>query len=432
MTIVLVGMDHHSAPIELRERVYVSAPGLPAAMESLRAVDLAEVAILSTCNRFEVLAVADDPEAAVVEIRAAIARIAALPAETLLPRLYDLRDQQAVRHLFRVVTGLESLVLGETQIIGQVARADAAARHAGSAGPILSRLFMAGLHIGKRARAETAISQHTLSISHAAAWLARREAGDLGSRRTLIVGAGEMAALAARALRQQGATQLTIISRTLASATTLAGQVGAIAMPWNRLDEALAVSDAVITAAGAPRPIISAEVVAQAMAVRPDRTLTLVDIGVPRNVAEKVAHLVGVRAFAIDDLRAIVAEHLMLREAEIEPVERIIAGEVRQFMRWQRGRAIVPVIASMRQQADAIARAEVELALRRLPELNEHGREIVVQMAERIVKKLLHNPTVTLKERAEHGDHFDYSHATRKLFALDGADGDREQAESDE
>jgi glutamyl-tRNA reductase len=432
MTIVLVGLDHNSAPIEVREHVYVSEQGLPAALKELLALDLAEVAILSTCNRFEVLAVANNATAPSGPIADSIAGIARLPAETLRPRLYALHDQQAVRHLFRVVAGLESLVLGETQIIGQVARADAGARQAGSGGPVLTRLFMAGLHVGKRARSETRISQHTLSISHAAAWLAWRESGDLGSKRTLIVGAGEMAGLAARALRQQGASDLTVISRTLATATNLANRVGASALKWDQLDYAVAQADIVIAAAGAEHPIISADLVTRAMERRPDRPLTLVDIGVPRNIAERVATTAGVRAFTIDDLRNIVAEHQMLREAEIEPVERIITEEVRQFMRWQRSRAIVPIITSMRAQAEAVARAEVELALRRLPELDEHGREVVAQMAERIVNKLLHNPTVTLKERAELGDHFDYSHATRKLFALDSADLDRERADSDE
>ncbi len=432
MTIVLVGLDHHSAPIALRERVFISEPDLTSALASLRALDLAEAAVLSTCNRFEVIALADDATSSVSAIVAAMAQIAARTPGTLRAHLYELRDQQAVRHLFRVAAGLESLVLGESQIMGQIARAEAAARQANCAGPTLTRLFMAALHVGKRARAETRISQHTLSISHAAAWLAKREVGNLDPLHALVIGAGEMAGLAARALRQQGASRLTILSRTLASASRLAERVDAEALAWDQLDRALAGADVVIAATGAARPVITEEAVERALAQRPARPLTIVDIGVPRNLDERAAGIAGVRAFAIDDLRAIVAEHRLLRESEVRPVERIIAGEVRQFMRWQRSRAIVPVITSMRRQAEQIAQAEVELALRRLPELDDHGREVVARLAARIVHKLLHNPTVTLKERAERGDHFDYSHATRKLFALDADQLHRERAETDE
>jgi glutamyl-tRNA reductase len=432
MTIVLVGLDHHSAPIELRERAFVREHDLAHALAELRPLGSREVVILSTCNRFEVFALATDVSSAVRELEVAMARYADVPLEALRPHIYHLRDQQAVRHLFRVAAGLESLILGETQIMGQVARADAAARQADSTGPTLTRLFMAALHVGKRARAETQISQHTLSISHAAAWLVRREAGELAPLGALVIGAGEMAGLAARALRQQGARRLTILSRTLASASRLAARVGATALPWSELDNTLADADVVITAAGASRPVISVGAVARALAQRPERPLTVVDIGVPRNLDERAATIAGICAFAIDDLRAVVAEHQLLREGEIAPVERIIADEVRQFVRWQRSRAIVPVITSMRRQAEEVARAEVELALRRLPELDEHGRAIVSHMAERIVNKLLHNPIVTLRERAEHVDHFDYSHATRKLFALDDTDPERERADSDE
>jgi glutamyl-tRNA reductase len=172
--------------------------------------------------------------------------------------------------------------------------------------------------------------------------------------------------------------------------------------------------------------------VARAMAQRPERPLTLVDIGVPRNLEERTGALHNVRRFDIDDLRSVVAGHQLLREAEIAPVEGIIAAEARQYIRWQRSRAIVPVITSMRRKAEAIARAEVEQALRRMPHLGAHDRAIVTQMADRIVNKLLHSPTVTLKERAERGDHFDYSHATRKLFALESADLDRERDGIDE
>jgi glutamyl-tRNA reductase len=432
MMVVLVGLDHRSAPIELRERVFIGDPDMPAALADLRALDLAEVAVLSTCNRFEVVALVRDVSGALRDIGGAIARIAGIPPEALRPHLYELRDQQAARHLFRVAAGLESLVLGETQIIRQVARADAEARRAGSTGPTLTRLFMMSLHVGKRARTETRISQHTLSISHAAAWLARRESGGLDQRASLIIGAGEMGSLAARALRQQGAARLTILSRTLASANRLADRLGAAALSWDQLEDALTAADVVIAAAGASRPIVDTEMVARVMSRRPEQPLTLVDIGVPRNLDERVGNLEGVHRFDIDDLRSIVAEHRLLREAEVAPVERIIAGEVRQFMRWQRSRAIVPVITSLRRQAQEIARTEVEQALRRMPALDEHDRAIVAQMADRIVNKLLHAPTITLKERAERGDHFDYSHATRKLFALDISGLDREPAEPDE
>jgi glutamyl-tRNA reductase len=336
----------------------------------------------------------------------------------LLDSLYHKDDADAVRHLFRVAAGLESLVLGETQIMRQLAGALDQAQGTGTSGALLNRLYTAALHTGKRARTETAISQHTLSVSHAAAQLVQREMTNVEHPHILVVGAGEMATLAAGALAQHtddsGCT-ITIVNRSHSRAQAVANQLGIQARPWAELQHALASADAVITATSARQPILRADEIATFVA----RPLLLVDIGVPRNVAPTADPTPTIRLHDIDDLQAVVAHHRVLREAEVAQVEEIIAAEALKYVNWLRSRRIVPVLTELRGHADTIAEAELAHALNRLPDLDAHERDVVAQMAQRIVNKLLHMPTVNLKWRAAHGDHFDYEHAIRKMFALD-------------
>ena len=418
---VLVGLDHRTAPLALRERLHADDARLLPLLATLASgprAPLREIVVLSTCNRYEVFAASDNPTLAHEAIVDCLLSARNVATQPLLDVLYRREGMEATRHLFRVAAGLESLVLGETQIMRQIADALAQAQQAETAGPLLSRLFTAALHTGKRARTETAISQHTLSVSHAAALLVERELARVAQPEIVVVGAGEMAMLAVDALAQRGQASISVINRSAARAGEIAGRlgVGVRARPWSDLARAVAGSDAVITATSARQPIVSVDDITRDDPARP---LLLVDIGVPRNIAPSVNPAPAIRLYDIDDLQAVVAQHWRLREAEVAQVEDIVGAEAMNYVHWLNSRYVVPVLTELRSRADAIAAAELEHALRRLPDLDAHERDVVAQMAQRIVHKLMHTPTVTLKSRAARGDHFDYDHAIRKLFALD-------------
>jgi glutamyl-tRNA reductase len=422
MRLILVGLDYRTAPLELRERLQADDAHLLPLLATLRDGPLDELVVLSTCNRYEVFATCDDPALAQDAITDCLLSVESIPMRPLLDSLYRKDGADAVRHLFRVAAGLESLVLGETQIMRQLAGALDQAHQSRTSGALLNRLYTTALHTGKRARTETAISQHTLSVSHAAAQLVQREVANRERPHIVVVGAGEMATLAADALAQHTAdsgSTITIINRSNDRAQAVASQLGIQARPWADLQPTIASADAVITATSARQPILRADQIATSARDFTARPLLLVDIGVPRNIAPATTPSPAIHLHDIDDLQAVVAHHRILREAEVAQVEEIIEVEALRYVNWLRSRRIVPVLTELRGRADTIVEAELEHALNRLPDLDEHERDVVAQMAQRIVNKLLHTPTVNLKWRAAHGDHFDYEHAIRKMFALD-------------
>jgi glutamyl-tRNA reductase len=422
MRLILVGLDYRTAPLELRERLQADDAHLLPLLATLRDGPLDELVVLSTCNRYEVFATCDDPALAQDAIADCLLSAQRIPMRPLLDSLYRKDGADAVRHLFRVAAGLESLVLGETQIMRQLAGALDQAHQSRTSGALLNRLYTTALHSGKRARTETAISQHTLSVSHAAAQLVQRGVANRERPHIVVVGAGEMATLAAGALAQHSAdsgSTITIINRSDDRAQAVAGQLGIQARPWADLQPTIASADAVITATSARQPILRADQISTSARDFTARPLLLVDIGVPRNIAPATTPSPAIHLHDIDDLQAVVAHHRILREAEVAQVEEIIEVEALRYVNWLRSRRIVPVLTELRGRADTIAEAELEHALNRLPDLDEHERDVVAQMAQRIVNKLLHTPTVNLKWRAAHGDHFDYEHAIRKMFALD-------------
>jgi glutamyl-tRNA reductase len=417
--LLLVGLDHHGAPVEVRERLSVEGDELVALLRSLHEEPLAEVAVVSTCHRLEVYAISADTERAERAIVERLAAPLAVAPDSLMKSLYTLTGAGAARHLACVAAGLESAVIGESQIQGQVADALQAAHAARTSGPHLARLFSTALHTGKRARSETAVGRHSSSVGHAAAQLVARELGDLAGRRVAVVGAGAMAALAMQALRARGARDLHVVSRTYERASILAQRYQAEALPWSLRAQALENARAVVVATRAPHLLLRAEDFAQES---PDSPPVIVDISVPRAVDPAVRSLTGLRLYDIDDLQAIVAERQQLRREEIALVEEIVDEELAGYLAWERTRRVAPVITALRQQAQVVAQAEVERALRRAPELDEREQEILREMAHRIVNKLLHSPTVTLKERAARGEPLAYLHAERNLFALEEGD----------
>lgn len=412
MTIVFVGLDYRTAPVELRECLYLAGDDLRRALVALHGGAVDEVVILSTCNRLEVYASAAHTEQAVDAITGYLAgRVAQLQ-----PHLRQCIEHDVARHLLRVAGGLESLVLGETEIMGQVADALEQAQQAGTSGALLTRLFHTALHAGKRARSETGISQHTLSVSHAAVLMAKQHMPDLTQCNVLVVGAGLMAELALRALNAHDAAHVRVINRTFSRAALLAAQAGVEAVAWDEMATALAEADVVITATSAPGNVVSREMIA---ARQPGRKLVMVDIGVPRNVDSQVRQVGGVTLHDIDELQSVVDDHRARRESEVWRVEAIIDEEVIAYLHWLESRSAVSTIVALREKAADVAALELERAFHRLPDLSQHERDVIEHMAHRIVNKLLHNPTAALRERAAAGDHFTYLHAVQQLFDLE-------------
>ena len=430
MKVVLVGMNHTTAPVSIRERVALSGETLHEALKNLQTLlqtveqddqdclVRSEGAILSTCNRLEVYVATGDDDADVTErMERFLADLGGFPPIALSAHLYRHETEEAVHHLLRVAAGLDSMVLGESQILGQVTEAYQIALEVGSIGPILSTLFRQAIHAGKRARTETDIGRHPTSVGNAAVALARQVLGDLKGRCVLLVGAGEMAEVAARNLVAAGASEFRIISRTYTRANELACLFGGSAMAWEQIDEALTWADIVLTSTAAPHTIIRAERVRQILMKRYGRPLFFIDIAVPRNVDPAVAQLPHVYLYDIDDLHTITDESLAERRREVPKVEAIIAEEAKKYLAWLRMQSVVPTLRELRSKAEMIAKEELQKTLTRLPHLSESERRIIAAMTHSIVQKILHEPTVRLKEYASNG-HSEYSEALRELFGL--------------
>jgi glutamyl-tRNA reductase len=437
MQIILVGLNHRTAPVALREQMALASCGLRMALDELSVSDtlaaasdsslskrdsLKESVILSTCNRLEIYGlVTGEAESGWRHLEQFLAGLQGIPEEELLPHLYHLAGQEAIVHLMKVAAGLDSMILGEPQILGQVSTAQAEARSAGTTGPVLSHLFDLAAHAGKRARSETEIGRHTTSISHAAAQLVAEKMGELDQIHLLIVGAGEMAEVAAQALQSHGAGQLSFINRTYSRAETLARNFAGRALNWYHLPAALAMADAVICATSAPHIVIHENDVLSVLPERSGRPLLFVDIGVPRDVEEKVGRLPGVRRYDIDRLQSVVDGNLAQRKAAIPNVEAIIAEETLRFDSWLQGRQVLPVLLELRRKAKDIADAELKRNQFVLDEMTPEYQEHINRMVHRIVNKMLHEPTVRLKASAAEGNGVEYAHVLRELFDLDMA-----------
>jgi glutamyl-tRNA reductase len=399
MSLVLVGTSHRLSPVEVRERVAFDLAG-SADLARRMAAD-GEAVCLSTCNRTELYLVHPDPQSA--EARA---------AEALLGdevELYRMTDEAAALHLFRVAAGLDSLVPGEGEILGQVREAYEAGAH----GPVLDRLFREALRVGKKVRTETAINESPASVSSAAAALAQQVFGDLKGCRVLLVGAGEVSELAARALAARGATISAVTSRTQANAEKLADAFGAAAVPFERLGEQLEQADVVVSSTSSPEPVLARDQVPD----RRGRPLFVIDLAVPRDVDPRLAELEDCYLYDIDDLQAVVRESLSGRRREAERAEAIVATEAERFRDWQASLHVVPAIASLRERAESIRSGELAKAESRLEGLSESERRTVESLTTQIVNKLLHVPIVRLKQAAA-AEGSGYVEVARDLFGL--------------
>lgn len=432
MTIVVVGLNYRTAPIEIREKLTLSGYALQIALEELRGVDaldtayppqsaasIDEVVILSTCNRLEVIVSAPSAESATARIERFLCNTQTIVLETLREHLYVHTADEAVYHLMRVACGLDSMILGEAQILGQITQAYESALQNGTVGAVLSHLFAQVIHAGKRAHTETAIGRHTTSASHAGALLLMDKLQDPQHARVLVIGAGEMAVLAAQALTRYDVRDLAFLNRTQARAETLAQEFGGRALSWYQFDEALAWADAVICATGAPHTVLHQRDIEAVQQRRQYRPMVIMDIALPRDVEISVNQVTNVQVYDIDDLQSVVDNNIEMRRAAIPQVETIIHQEMARFGEWYHSRQVTPVIKTLREWAQGIADEELVHTLNRLSDADERTRQTVTRLAHRLVNRLLHEPTSRLRIQASEGNACGYAYAVRELFALD-------------
>jgi glutamyl-tRNA reductase len=406
MTLTLVGLSHQGTPVAVRERAFVPLPR--AAEVAVGLAEGGEAVCLSTCNRTELYLVGPDAEARALD---ALVTVSGLKLDELRPVVYRLTDEAAALHLFRVAAGLDSLVPGEGEILGQVR----SAFEAGATGTVLDRLFRQALHAGKKVRAETAIAESPASVSAAAAALVQQVFGQLDGCRVLLVGAGHVAELAARSLAARGARIAYVANRSPHRAAELAGRFGSEAIAIGGAAGLLGEVDVVVSSTGSPGRVLERADIDAALGSRKGRPLFLIDLAVPRDLDPAIHELDDCYLYDIDDLESVVASGLAGRRREAARAEAIVAEEAEGFREWQASREVVPAIASLRAHAEEIRAAELE---RMRGRLSTSDQEVVESITTRIVEKLLHLPTVRLKEAAAGADGGSYAQAVRHLFGL--------------
>ena len=431
MNLFLVGLDHTTAPIEIRERLAFSPIDVPAALLQLTQTHdgsepiFREAVLLSTCNRVELYGLAADGATAerVIEFLAAFHH---LDARMFSHTLFFYQGETVARHICATASGLRSLILGEAQIQGQVRTAFEVARNAGSCGPVLGRLFHHAIASGRRVRHETALGNGAASVSQAGVELARRRLGSLQGRTVLLVGSGEVSELAAQNLLSNGADRMIVVNRTLAHAQELASRYGARPCGIEELPHVLSEADIVISSTAAPVPIIYREHIAAAMQARvqqakpdSDHRMLLIDLAVPRDIASDVASLPGVHVCTVDDLHEVVQHTLDQRQELAEVAERIAAEEVDSFTRWLIAQDAMPILQSLRRRAEELRCAEMSRALRSLNALSPEQQHVVEAMSRALVNKLLHGPTSRLRTAAEQGEGMRYAAMLSDLFNLE-------------
>lgn len=426
MHILCLGLNHTTTPIQLRERLALDEEGIRAALARLACghagehSPLQELLLLSTCNRIELYAASTD--LAFASLEAFLSEVRGIPTGQFKPHCYRLNDAGAAQHLFEVASGLDSLVLGEPQILGQVTRALELARGQNTAGPVLNRLFQSAIHAGKRARTETSISRNPASVSSLAAAAAEASTSDLTAARVLVLGAGEMAELTVESLRKRGVRSLCVMNRTLERAEDLAQRWEAEASTFEFLEAELRLADILIASTGAPHFIVTREMVERAVKDR-GRPLLMMDIALPRDVDPDASLLPNVRLIDLDGLNAQLETSLSGRMAEVPQVRSILEEELADFDSYLRSLDVLPLIASLRRKAESIRQTEVERALRRLPGLTAAEVEHIDAMTQALVTRLLETPTHRLRESG-HDRTPEVASAVRSLFGLESGPGD--------
>lgn len=413
--IIVVGVNHNTAPVEMREKMALSTDKVKEVVAMLCRF-MGPNVVLSTCNRTEIYAIGEDPLEDCQKLVQFLSEYHHLPHGEFTARLYTYIHEEAIRHLFQVASGLDSMIFGEEQILSQVRRALEAAQSNGTLRSPLAHIFRQALRVGKRARTETGISRSAVSVSHACVELAQKVLGNLDNRTVLIVSAGEMGKLTGKIVRDSGASHILVTNRTHERAAALAAQINGQAVPFSSLNQALVAADMVVSATGAPSFILSHDMVAGAIKQRPHRPLILIDIAVPRDIDPEVGKLENVCLYNIDDLQAFSEASLEERKQQGMRVETIIDFEVARALRWWNNLKVMPTIVTLRNRAEAVRQAEMAKTVKKLPDLTAEQQERLEALTKAIVNKMLHMPTLFLKD-GDRGHR--YLPIIRELFGLE-------------
>ena len=420
MNLLLLGVSHHTAPVDLRERVDFSKRGIVTALRELaRCPSPTESVVLTTCNRSEIYVACEDTGRARDDLAGFMSRFHDVPESELAPHLYARTEGDVAQHLFRVAAGLDSLVVGEPQIFGQVKDAYATAAGEQCTGTLLNKLFPWSFAVGKRVRADTGLGEGAVSVSYAAISLARKIFGNLKGLSVLVVGAGEMAELTAVHLHSQQVRRITVTSRTLTRASELADRVDGVAVDWSTIDEALLQVDVVVTATGAPTPILTRASIEQVMHARRNRPLFIIDVGLPRDVDPESGDLEQVFLYNIDDLRTIVSQNLARRQEQTSRAEAMVSDATEEFLVWLRSRGAIPTVVALRRRFEAVRQAELERLEPKLSRFPPEARARVEEITRVLVQKLLLTPTERLKSARDAATAARYAEAVTRLFDLD-------------
>jgi glutamyl-tRNA reductase len=432
--LLVIGMNHRTAPLDVRERLAVADP-IPPLQKLCACEEIDEAVLLSTCNRVEVTALTRNPDAARLRLRSFFRRElggeqTGLSERRLDELLYEYRDAEAMRHVLRVASALDSMVVGEPQILGQTKEAYRAAVECGASGPILDRLYQRAFATAKRVRTDTAIAEGPVSVARVAVALARQIFEDVSGKHALLIGAGEMAELALAALRDAGLASIAVANRTAERAAQLAVAFGATAHGLDELPRLLAESDVVVTSIGAPKPLLDVELLQTAVRARRGRPIFVIDIGVPRNADPAIDRLDDVYRYDIDALASVASENAEERRREQARAEAIVAEEQQRFEGWFAALRAVPTIRDLRARVEAIRTSELERALPRLA-LGDAQRDAVDALTRALVNKILHEPLSRLRREAEREEGMAYLEIARMLFGLDESEAPARQVAQD-
>ncbi|HYG57218.1 MAG TPA: glutamyl-tRNA reductase [Symbiobacteriaceae bacterium] len=423
MHIAMMGLNFKTAPVQIREVLAVPSGGIPAALERLGALPALEGVLLSTCNRTELYLVGDGVDELYDAMTHYLMEMGGIAdARRLTPHLYRFSGQSAVNHLFRVACGLDSMVIGETQILGQVRDAYRASTEAGIVGKTLHQLFEQAIAVGKRAQTETRIGQNAVSVSYAAVELAKRVFRSLDGRRCMAIGAGETAKLTVKHLQASGVKDIIIANRTLDRAENLARLIGGTAVPMAEVSRHLQSVDVVISSTGAPGYVLTRAQVAEAVRQRRGRPIFLFDIAVPRDIDPEIGQLEGAFVYDIDDLQAVVNANLQERAEEAKRVERIVEEELDKFQQWLATQQVIPTIRQLRDKVDTLRQQELARAFNRMPDLTDRERAVIEAMTVTLVNKILNAPTQHLKGMAGEGSANEAIATVARLFELPNAE----------
>jgi len=417
--IILIGINHKTAPVELRECIAFSEDESASALQTLsRKPHIKELLLFSTCNRVEVLVVTENKREAIDSTKDYIAEVNKIPRQTFEDALYIHEGDEAVRHVFRVASSLDSMVVGEPQILGQVKDAYRLATEAKVSGVILNRLLHRTFFVAKRIRTETGIGGHAVSISYAAVELGRKIFGSLESKNVLLVGAGEMAELAVEHLIRNKAGDIYVANRTFENGVELARRFNGQALRFEEIADCLKVVDIIISSTGSPDFVITRDQVKGVIRIRRNRPIFFIDIAVPRDIDPQVNRLSNSYVYDIDDLQGVIDENIEDRQKEAIKGERIVDEAVIQFRDWSASLEVVPTIVALRNKLESIAETEIKKTLQS-NKIPESGAQPIKKMADSLINKILHHPTVFLKRNSMTGDKSNHIDLVRKLFKLD-------------